>query len=339
MSGSEREESGEESEEEIPQEEKDQDLAVAAKAGNVSACKTALKIGANPKHTMGDGWTPLLWSCCNGHLEVVELLISEPHNAGDPYVAKGRGSAGGFGQQVGDGSSKKESETVNSPLHWASFKGHLQIVWCLLKLGLSPYDTDSCGNTSLHLAATGGNIEVLKCLMSEGFDISQRNIYGNTAYELADRSNVRQLLKKAMEEVGCYASGKKFSAAVWRYYCTHSGHFYCEIETVRDQVVVKVGSPTTKPVRYCISSQNKIKLIETTLQNAMKGNLSRKNVEPLSKAVKNALNNGCNVVWIHKGQRTLKRLTAECVMRDEMAFVESSRPIRLVVIFFCFFFF
>ena len=200
-------------------------------------------------------------------------------------------------------------------------------MWSLLKLGLSPYDTDSCGNTSLHLAATGGNIEVLKCLMSEGFDLSQRNVYGNTAYELADKGTVRRVLKKATEEKGCYSSSKKFSAAVWRYYCTHSGHFYCESETVRDQVVVDAGSPRTKPVRYSKSSQKLIQSMETTLQTACKGTLTRTHLEPLSKAVKNARNNGCNVVWIHKGERTLTRLTAECVMRDEMKMVESTRPI------------
>jgi hypothetical protein len=316
-------------EEEIPQEEKDRDLFNAAKLGNLAAVKTALEMGASPTHTGGDGWSPLLWSSCNGHLEVAELLMNEPHNAANPYVAKGVGSAGGFGQaeNVSSNSSTTNKATINSPLHWASFKGHLNIVWALLKLGLSPYDTDSCGNTSLHLAATGGNIEVLKCLMSEGFDISQRNVYGNTAYELADKPNVRQVLKKAMEEKGCYASGKKFSAAVWRYYCTHSGHFYCDSETVRDSVVVKVGSSTTKPVRYCKSSQKKIQTMEATLQTACKGTLTRDNLAPLGKAVKNARNNGCNVVWIHKGERTLTRLTAECVMRDEMELVEKSRPI------------
>ena len=325
--------SGVESEEEIPQEEKDQDLFEAAKRGDLPGCEEALKVGASPTHTGGDGWSPLLWSSCNGHLAIVELLLKDPHNAGDPYVAKGHGSAGGFGGTLNSGDAENVDENndsvpiQNSPLHWASFKGHLEIVWALLKIGVSPYDTDSCGNTSLHLAATGGHLSVLQCLMSEGFDLSQRNVYGNTAYELADKANVRKLLKKATDEKGCYSSGKKFSAAVWRYYCTHSAHFYCDGETVRDQVVVTAGASRTKPVRYYTGSLKLIKNMETTLQNACKGTLTRDHLEPLSKAVKNARNNGCNVVWVHKGVRTLARLTAQCVMEDEMRIVNETRPI------------
>ena len=195
--------SGNESEEEVPQEEKDQELFNAAKRGDLVHCKTSLENGASATHTGGDGWTPLLWASCNGHVNVAELLIGAPYNAGDPYVARGQGSAGGFGIRGtatasgdeeeeegkgndGNGSSSESTsstskEVLNSPLHWASFKGHLHIVWALLKIGVSPYDTDSCGNTSLHLAATGGSFQVLKCLMSEGFDLSQKNVYGNTA--------------------------------------------------------------------------------------------------------------------------------------------------------------
>ena len=156
-------------------------------------------------------------------------LIGAPHNAAEPYVAKGQGSAAGFGNEGsakgGNDAGKENSPAAaNTPLQWAAYKGHLRIVWMLLKVGLSPYDVDSCGNTSLHLAATGGSAPVLKCLMSEGFDLSQRNVYGNTALDLADKPEVRQLLKKARAESACYATGKKFSAAVWRYFCTHSEH-------------------------------------------------------------------------------------------------------------------
>jgi hypothetical protein len=327
-------------EEEVPQEEKDAALFGACKRGDAAGVAAALAAGADPKHTGGDGWTPLLWAACNGHQDITKTLIG--HHAADPYVAKGHGSASGFassGSSSGAGSSGKEggegsrggggdAAAVNTPLQWAAFKGHLRIVWMLLKAGLSPYDVDACGNTSLHLAATGGSSPVLKCLMSEGFDMSQRNVYGNTALDLADKAEVRQLLKKARAESACYASGKKFSAAVWRYYCTHSEHFYCEAETVRDQAVVEPGSPTTRPVRYYKGSLKIIKDLEARLQAQCKGTLTRENLETLSKAVSEARTNGCNVIWVHKGERTLSRLSAECIMRDEMADEEAMPRMR-----------
>ena len=82
------------------------------------------------------------------------------------------------------------------------------------------------------------------------------------SYELATKDNVKKILKKSSDEIACYSSGKKFSAAVWRYYCTHSGHFYCESETVRDQVVVEAGSSRTKPARYYKGSLKIIKNME-----------------------------------------------------------------------------
>lgn len=155
----------------------------------------------------------------------------------------------------------------------------------------------------------------------------KKNVYGNTAYELATKDNVKKILKKSSDEIACYSSGKKFSAAVWRYYCTHSGHFYCESETVRDQVVVEAGSSRTKPARYYKGSLKIIKNMEATLQSSCKGTLTREHLMPLNRAVKNARTNGCNVVLVHKGVRTLSRLEAQCVMEDEMKIVEGARPI------------
>ena len=42
------------------------------------------------------------------------------------------------------------SEVLPSPLAWACFKGHLKVVWLLLKAGLQPCDYDLFGNTVMH---------------------------------------------------------------------------------------------------------------------------------------------------------------------------------------------
>jgi hypothetical protein len=60
------------------------------------------------------------------------------------------------------------SSIKQTPLQWACFKGHLQIVWLLLKAGLSwevqnhshSQDTDPFGNNCVHLAASGGSLVV-----------------------------------------------------------------------------------------------------------------------------------------------------------------------------------
>ncbi len=317
--------SGEDSEvEEVTQEQKDLMLLEACKVGDVKEAKRCVKDGSVATAVAPDGWTPLLWAACNGHVACVQYLLDQ--GAGQQYVRRG------VPQTVARDSMKPKAmdknDTVNSPLHWAAFKGYLRIVWILLKAKFSPYDIDACGNTSLHLAATGGSVDVLKCLMSEGFDLSVRNWYGNTSLDLADKPETRELLQKATRQKECYASGTGFSAAVLRYFCTHSGRFYCEAETVSDQVVIEVGKADTKPVRYCKESLRVIMGIEKNLTEACKGKLDKSHLEGLRRSVNEADANGCNALLVHKGRRTLARLVAECNLRAEMERLESIRPLK-----------
>jgi hypothetical protein len=55
---------------------------------------------------------------------------------------------------------KREVAPINSPVHWACYNGHAQILWVLLKFGYLATDIDSCGNNALHLAA--GNTPLSK---------------------------------------------------------------------------------------------------------------------------------------------------------------------------------
>jgi hypothetical protein len=324
MSDDELDREGEEEEEiEVTQEEKDASLLEAAKIGDVKDMKRWVKDGASVTVTAADGWTPLVWAACNGYTDAVQYLLEQ--GAGQQYVKRSSATT-----DPPPAASKKMDlkNTVNSPLHWAAFKGHLAVVWILLKAKLSPYDVDSCGNNAVHLASTGGSADVLKCLMSEGFDLTLRNWYGNTALDLADKPETRELLLRASREKVCYSSGKGFSAAVLRYYCTHSGHFFCEEETVSDQVTVAVGRPDTKPVRYSKESLRILMSIEKQLTDACKGKLDKSHLSSLEAAVNTAESNGCNVLLVHKGSRTLARLVAECNLRDEMERLESIRPLK-----------
>ena len=61
-----------------------------------------------------------------------------------------------------------------TPLHVASFMGHLDIVNFLLQRGCDPNATTMRGETSLHLAARGNQTEVIKLLLRNGVHVDAR---------------------------------------------------------------------------------------------------------------------------------------------------------------------
>ena len=73
----------------------------------------------------------------------------------------------------------------NTPLQWATVKGHLRSVWLLLLDGYSPNDMDVLGNNSLHLAAVNGHFQILKVLIEDGGHANIVNIYKNLPIDMA----------------------------------------------------------------------------------------------------------------------------------------------------------
>lgn len=75
-----------------------------------------------------------------------------------------------------------EGET---PLYFASMRGHSAIVDLLLKSGASVSSQTRSGNTPLHAAARGGHAEVLKSLLSARANPGALNAFGETAFFVA----------------------------------------------------------------------------------------------------------------------------------------------------------
>ena len=94
--------------------------------------------------------TPLQWASWNGHLEVLEHLISEGADmeAEDP-----------------------RSATV---LHWAAWNGHSEVMRVLLAKGANPDTQDSAGGSPLHFAAYSGQETVIRILLHNGAHVNAR---------------------------------------------------------------------------------------------------------------------------------------------------------------------
>jgi len=82
----------------------------------------------------------------------------------------------------------------NTPLLWATHKGHIRVMWLLLSDGYSPNDIDNINNTAVHLAAANGDFKALKILIDDGGLTSTVNLYKNLPIDLAKNKEVRDLL-------------------------------------------------------------------------------------------------------------------------------------------------
>ena len=112
------------SEVELTAEEEALKLLGAAKTGDLATVKDLLDDAADATFRDEQNWNALLWASNNGHTEVVETLL-EAGASGEfkqremELVGSEEGKASGNDGYL---SENARQTSVNSPLHWASFK-------------------------------------------------------------------------------------------------------------------------------------------------------------------------------------------------------------------------
>ena len=154
----------EEEEEEESQETKDESLLEACRDDNVEEAQIWLDKKANPLF-IKDGWNAVLWAACNGNDKLIRILHINGAtgfympDSGISYEDGAKNEEAEYDPFVKPKDPRKEGKYT--PLHWASYKGHLRMVWILLKIGMSPLDIDMYGNSSVHQAAASGTLNVL----------------------------------------------------------------------------------------------------------------------------------------------------------------------------------
>ena len=70
-------------------------------------------------------------------------------------------------------------------LHWASYRGYLEISELLTSSGADVNTRNSYGYTALHCASINGHLEIAQLLLCQGADMSIRNVNGITAIGIA----------------------------------------------------------------------------------------------------------------------------------------------------------
>jgi len=244
-------------------------------------------------------WSPLIWAANHGNDELTRLLINK--GAADVYKY--------------DDMQGKVLKKKHSPMHWAAFKGHLKVLWLLLRQNLSHHEKDQIGNTPLHLAAAGGSLECASCLMAQGVDVFAKNDRGHTPFALCTVPEVQELLKSAMSCKACKATSKQFSSTVMRYLCSWSLDAFCE-SAVTQQLVYESPDATEKekPVTWCTEVKNIVQEAEHQLVHAM--NLNQ--LETVTEALLKADDKPVDCKLVHQCYLVKAKLESEIALGEAM---------------------
>jgi ankyrin repeat protein len=166
----------------------DQEIIVAAEAGNLEGVVKALEAGANPS-AMGPNSGALHCAAFNGHEAVVTLLldkgaeleIKDTQSYYPIHLSVSRGHVSITEQLLAAGADIEVLTSQNgTPLHIAAASNHPAVVAVLVKEGANLEAKDANGLTPLAAAASLGNLEVVRALIELGADVDTRDVGADT---------------------------------------------------------------------------------------------------------------------------------------------------------------
>lgn len=172
-------------------------------------------------------------------------------------------------------SSDKSNCGVNTPLHWACYKGHLGALTILLHAGYSIEDVDPMGNRCLHLACSGGHRDVVELLLANSAVVDQRNQYGNRPVDLATDVACRKLLLKFQSQSTCEWCKETFTRIRRPSLCQHCHNIYCDARPCSSyaESSSSVAGGSGKAMRFCQECANEMGKAEQDLRSLLESKL------------------------------------------------------------------
>ena len=150
------------------QQERNTNLALAAKDGRLQDVERLLEEGARPDSVDFDGISALVLAAVGGHLEVLEVLLAAGAKLGTAVVA-----ASAYGQAHCVQALLDLGADVDLPddhgwtaLHYAARYGEMDCVQLLLSVGASPVKFNGLGKTAIDIARECGHSKVSSALRS-----------------------------------------------------------------------------------------------------------------------------------------------------------------------------
>ncbi|GAM22904.1 hypothetical protein SAMD00019534_060790 [Acytostelium subglobosum LB1] len=115
-------------------------------------------------------------------------------------------------------------ESGNSPLHWACYKGHYDIVKYLLSIGSNPnLPNHDEGQTPLHWACIGGNPYIVKYMYNSGGDLTMQDARGYNSLIHATQYNELKIVRYLLER-GVPVNSQDLIGQTALHWAAYQGH-------------------------------------------------------------------------------------------------------------------
>jgi Ankyrin repeats (3 copies) len=281
--------------------------------GNLNEVISLLKRKADVNYQDKKGWSALMWSSSQGHVDVVIALI----NHGASIV-------------VPEQLDKVSNTGFNTPLHWATFNGHIEVIWVLIKKGFNYNEVDRFGNNCIHHAVASSRVDILETFLAFGVAGDHKNSRGHQPIQLTSDETVKSILNSAIKARKCKMCGSVFDLRNTRHLCQVCKRYFCrDCKTTTWMFIKPESTEENMPVCRCSECQSQIDKAEIEMNEKIEMN----KLEDLSIAIAQVRERGVIVdpKLLEKARIEQERLRTEgSILKyiDSLAYVENYKTIQ-----------
>ena len=259
---------------------------VAANKGHLQILQTLIMHNNDYVNDVGrSNWTPLYHAVYNGHIEIVNYLLSN-----------------------------KADVTVKTDEGWnvyrlAANKGHLQILQTLI-MHNNDYvnDVGRSNWTPLYHAVYNGHIEIVNYLLSNKADVTVKTDEGWNVYRLAANKGHLQILQTLIMHNNDYVNDVGRSNWTPLYHAVYNGHIEIVNYLLSNKADVTVKTDEGWNVYRLAANKGHLQILQTLIMhnNDYVNDVGRSNWTPLYHAVYNGHIEIVNYLLSNKADVTVK---------------------------------
>jgi len=262
-------------------------------------------------------WSGLQWAVVNGHGSVVKILLEKMKDSKlntstntQEKVEESKEKKKNDFEEIFKKPPNSSSNGKYNPLHWASYKGHSQIISLLIKHNYNPLQIDDVGNTSIHQAAASNKSDAFIIFMGLGLDLEIKNDRGHMAIDLTTNKEIKNFIQSSLEIKFCTICNKLFDFHNKRYLCKIDNKVICKSCCVTEYIYIDDESNGKDMIECrCKECDHHIKHHENLIQSAIHSN----KLEEISKIYHLVLNGKIKVClkMITRALQEIDRLERE----------------------------